>query len=167
MRSIHILISFLLLLSCSKRTVDLQAVKTKTRIDSKLDSSTLVQLNKKETIYQFSFEDSENQYWVDITPDTGKVEFNPLSGFMGKARKISIRGHQKKKANTVLKSEKIADSTGKTNLKKTTSNKSEGSLKNKSSITQKYNFMGVLTVVSVFALIIGAIYLFLRYKSHS
>lgn len=167
MRLVLILISFLLVAACSKRTVDLQAVKTSTRLDTKIDSSSLVQLSKTNNSYVVSFEDSENEYWVNITPDTGTVTFNQLTGFVGKAKSVTIHGKQKKSLKSALTTQNKIDSNAKINVSKGISVKNDMVIKNKQSESKRYNFMGVLTVISIFVVAIAAIYLFLRYKSRS
>jgi len=162
MRLVVLLISVVLLSSCSKRIVDLQEATHKTRIDKSLDSSSLVQVNTKLAAYRFTYEDSEYEYFIDITPGDEPIEFSLAKGFAGKAKDIKIKG--KVKQGKIDHNFTAAE---KDSLAAAALNKDENAVTEDSSKSKATNRTGsgavslIIFIVAAFA----GIWLFLHFKS--
>lgn len=153
------------MLSCSKRITDLHTVQSSTRLDTELDSAKLVQLKKSDNNLILSFSNGRLRYRAEITPGQDPIKFSPTGGFEGKASNINIYGDDEQSTAALTSKLAQSDSTDQTKVKEKTGANNIEKSKEKHIEAKRPAWQSAIMIVVMFAIIIGAGYLFLRYKS--
>lgn len=155
MRLLLILIS-LVLLGCSRRTVELDRHTSDQRLKQSSDSSAVTNLKVRSTNKKVVLSDHRYGYRVTIEPD-GEFVLDK-NGFRGKAKNITAEGNGSILQNIAEHSDKKTDSAGKVDLKKNTEEKKSESSKSKNTKNDGGNFLILIIIGLAVYFIIKAIW---------